>query len=176
MSRTIMLNWIDWVTLAIVLVSVLRGSRYGVWGGLADLFALVAAFFAASALYAGAAQGVVQYLPMVPLHWASLSCFLLIWLVCYLPTSLALRLALGGVPFPASGLVGAVLGAVRGLVLVAALLAVSLAAPFRTVVSADASRSMVAPYLLTGSARVTTMLLPVLPVRVPRIGPGGATF
>jgi uncharacterized membrane protein required for colicin V production len=176
MSRTITLNWIDWVALAIVLVSVLRGSRYGVWGGLADLAALVASFFAASALYAGAARGLVVYFPMLPLAWAALGCFLVIWLVCYLPTSFLLRMGLGGLPFPASGLLGALLGAFRGLVLVAALLLVALAAPFRTVVSKDASHSQVAPYLLDASARVTTVLLPALPVRVPRIGPGGATF
>src|SRR5579884_2345454 len=144
MSRTIALNWIDWVTLAIVLVSILRGSRYGVWGGLADVAALAGAFFAASALYGAAASNVAVFLPMLPL--------------------------------PGAGVVGALLGAFRGLVLVAALLMVTLAAPFRGVISADSSHSQVAPYLLRASARVTAALLPVLPVRVPRIGPGGATF
>ncbi len=176
MSRIIALNWIDWVTLAIVLVSILRGSRYGVWGGIADLAALVATFFTASAFYSAAARAVVRYLPMLPLSWAALCCFLVIWLVCYLVISHLLRLALGGLPFPAAGFIGALLGAFRGLVLVAALLMVALAAPFRAVVSADASRSQVAPYLLRASASATTALLPVLPMHVPRIGPGGVTF
>ncbi len=176
MSRTIALNWIDWVTLAIVLVSILRGSRYGVWGGLADVAALAGAFFAASALYGAAASNVAVFLPMLPLPWAALCSFLAIWLVCYLPASYLLRLGLAGLPFPGAGVVGALLGAFRGLVLVAALLMVTLAAPFRGVISADASHSQVAPYLLRASARVTAALLPVLPVRVPRIGPGGATF
>lgn len=175
MPRMITLNWIDWVTLAIVLVSVLRGARFGAVAGLIDLAGLVATYLAAAAVYPRGAEYLRQ-VPGLTRSWQGLIAFVVIWLGLYLPLGMLIRWISARAKFPASGLLGGVLGVARGIVLVASLLVLTLAAPFRSVVAADAHRSQVAPYLLRGSDRVQTVLLPVLPVHVPRLGPGGATF
>jgi len=175
MPRTITLNWIDWVTLAIVLVSILRGARFGVLAGVVDLCGLVATYLAAAAVYPRGAEYLRQVPGLTP-SWQGLIAFLVIWLGLYLPLGVLIRWIFARAKFPASGLLGGLLGVARGVVLAASLLVLTLAAPFRSVVAADAHRSQVAPYLLSGSERVQAVLLPVLPVRVPRLGPGGATF
>jgi len=173
--RTIILNWIDWVTLAIVLVSILRGARFGAVAGLVDLGVLVASYLTAAASYSKGADLLLE-VSVLDRPWDDVIAFVVIWLGLYLPLGLLIRWVFARAKFPGSGLLGAVLGVARGLVLTAALLLLTLAAPFRSVVAADAHRSRVAPYLLSGSARVLSVLLPTLPVRVPRLGPGGAVF
>jgi uncharacterized membrane protein required for colicin V production len=175
MPRTIALNWIDWVTLAIVLVSILRGARFGVVAGLLDLGGLVATYLAAAAFYPKGAE-LLRQVPGLTPSWQGLIAFVVIWLGLYLPLGMLIRAIFARVKFPTSGLLGGVLGVARGTVLAASLLMLTLAAPFRSVVAADAHRSQVAPYLLRGSDRVQAVLLPALPVRVRRLGPGGATF
>jgi len=175
MPREITLNWIDWVTLAIVLVSILRGARFGALAGLVDLAGLIATYLTAAWAYP---RG-LEYLPRVPglsPSWEGLIAFVVIWLGLYLPLGILIRWTLGRARFPASGLLGGLLGVARGIVLVAVLLVLALAAPFRSVVAADTHRSQVAPYLVRGSERVQEILLPALPVRVRRLGPGGALF
>ncbi len=176
MPRPITLTWIDWITLAIVLVSILRGARSGVLAGLADLAVLVAAFLAAAALYPQGASLVQQYRGLLPAPWAAFAAFVVIWLGLYILVGLLARWAFGGATAPASRMLGGVLGGIRGLVLATALLVVTLAAPFHRAVTADAERSHLAPYLLRANDRVEAALLPRLPVRVPRIGPGGRLF
>jgi uncharacterized membrane protein required for colicin V production len=188
MLDTSSLNWMDWITLAIVLVSILRGTRYGLLAGAGDLAALVGAFFAASALYA---QGTVVFhgwldlarqqplldrLPGLPPPWEALLSFVAIWLGLYIPAGSLVRWLLGHTAVPASRMLGGLLGGVRGLALVTAILVIMLAAPFHRVVAADAARSRVAPYLLRAHEGVEKLLLPTLPVRVPRLGPGGTLF
>jgi uncharacterized membrane protein required for colicin V production len=175
MPRTITLNWIDWVTLAIVLVSILRGARYGAVAGLFDLGGLVATYLAAAVWYP---QGgaMLARVPGLTRPWDGFIAFVVIWFVLYLSLGRVIRWVFARAQFPGSGLVGGAFGVARGTVLAAALLVLTFAAPFRSVVAADARRSQVAPYLLRGSARVQDMLLPALPVRVPRLGPGGAVF
>ncbi len=188
MPDTSSLNWMDWITLAIVLVSILRGTRYGVLAGAGDLAALIAAFFVASALYAqGAAvlhhwfdlarqQPPLERLPGLPPPWEALLSFVVIWLGLYIPAGNIVRWLLGHAAVPASRMLGGLLGGVRGLALVTALLVIMLAAPFHRVVAADAARSRVAPFLLKARENVEKFLLPTLPVHVPRIGPGGTLF
>jgi uncharacterized membrane protein required for colicin V production len=173
--RTITLNWIDWVTLAIVLVSILRGARFGAVAGLVDLGGLVATYLTAAAFYSKGADLLLD-VPVLNRPWDGLIAFVVVWLGLYLPLGFLIRWVFARAKFPGSGLLGGVLGVGRGIVLTAALLLLTLAAPFRSVVAADAHRSQVAPYLLDGSARVQSVLLPTLPVRVPRLGPGGAVF
>jgi uncharacterized membrane protein required for colicin V production len=175
MPRTITLNWIDWITLAIVLVSILRGARFGALAGLLDLGGLVATYLAAAAVYPKGAE-LLRDVPGLTRSWAGLIAFVVIWLGLYIPLGIAIRSISAGAKFPASGLLGGVLGVARGAVLATTLLVLTLAAPFRGVVAADTHRSQVAPYLLNGSERVQKVLLPALPVRVPRLGPGGAAF
>jgi uncharacterized membrane protein required for colicin V production len=175
MPRTITLNWIDWVTLAIVLVSILRGARFGALAGLLDLGGLVATYLAAAALYPHGAE-LLRRLPGLTRSWEGLIAFVVIWLALYLPLGILIRWIFARAQFPASGLLGGILGVARGIVLAASLLMLTLAAPFRGVVTADAHRSQVAPYLLRGSDHVQAMLLPALPVHVPKMGPGGTTF
>lgn len=188
MPDTSSLNWMDWITLAIVLVSILRGTRYGVLAGAGDLAALIAAFFAASALYTQGAvalyrwldlarhQPLLDRLPGMPPAWEALLSFIVIWLGLYIPAGNIVRWVLGHAAVPASRMLGGLLGGVRGLALVTALLVIMLAAPFHRVVAADAARSRVAPYLLKAHEGVEKFLLPTLPVHVPRIGPGGTLF
>ena len=176
MPHTLLFNWIDWITLARVLVSVLRGWRIGAPAGLLDLLALVATFLAASVYYPLGAS----YLSISALtpSWQSLIAFVVMWMALYLPLGMLIRWALWRATFPVSGLVGAALGIARGLVLAAGLLVVMLAAPFHSVIAADAHHSQVAPYLLRGNAKFQRLLLQKLPIgmRVPRIGPGGTMF
>ncbi len=177
MPRTIALNWIDWVILAIVLVSILRGSRFGVVAGLGDLAVLVGAFLAAGALYPGIAAWARHDLVPFPEAWAAFSAFLIIWLGLYLPVGWLVRWAVGGhAGAPLSRLLGGVLGGIRGLVLMTALLVVTLAGPFDQAIAADAKRSWVVTSLLRANDRVEAVLLPALPVSVPRLGPGGVRF
>lgn len=188
MFDTTSLNWMDWITLAIVLVSILRGTRYGVLAGAGDLAALIGAFFAASATYVqGAAvlhgwldsvwqRPLLDRLPALPPAWEALISFVVIWLGLYIPAGNIVRWLLGHAAVPASRMLGGLVGGVRGLALVTAFLVIMLAAPFHRVVAADAARSRVAPYLLRAHAGVEKLLLPSLPVRVPRIGPGGTLF
>lgn len=176
MSRTLTVNWMDWMTLAIVLVSVLRGARRGVLAGVLDVAVLVAAFLSAAVLYSEGAAVLRSHLSVLPSQWAAFLAFLIIWFGLYLPVGMLVRWALGGEAVPASRMMGGVLGILYGLVLVTALLVVTLAAPFHRVVAVDAGRSRVAPYLLRANDRALGLLRPVLPLRVPRIGPGGKSF
>lgn len=178
MLRTITLNWIDWIILAIVLVSFLRGARWGVLAGLGDLVVLVAAFLTAAALYASATVWMRrETFDSLSEAWAAFLTFVVIWLGLYLPVGWLARWALGGnAAAPAARLVGGAIGALRGLVLVTAALAIVLAGPFGRAVAADASRSWVAPSLLQANDRVQAALLPALHVQVPRIGPGATRF
>jgi len=177
MPRIIAPNWVDWVTLAIVLVSVVRAIRYGVLASAADLVVLVVSFLIASLAYATGGDIVRQYLPMMAASWARLIAFVVVWLVCYLPTSRLLRLLLENAPFPLIWVFGPLIGLLRGVVLATVILVVALAAPFRDVVAEDAAKSLIGPSLLSGNDRVLSALLPALePVRVPRVGPGGEKF
>jgi len=175
MPRVITMNWIDWVIVALVLISGVRGARFGFWVVIADVLSVIVGFLAASALYGDAAAIVTQYLPMVPRSWVSLIAFVVVWVVVYFPLSRVARLALGSAPFPARELTGAVLGAARGFIVAAAVLVVALAAPSRDTVARDADGSLVAPYLLRVDS-LAMKRLPDLPVSVPQIGPGGKMF
>jgi membrane protein required for colicin V production len=175
MPQTMTLTWIDWATLAIVLVAILRGSQRGFLSGLVDLVVLVAAFFAASALYTRGALYLKKVL-ILPGAWEALASFVIIWLVLYIGVSLLIRWFLRENMSTASRIVGGVLGGIRGLAIVTILLALVLAAPIQGAVKKDVTRSRVAPYLLRAQDRIMTALLPALPVRIPRIGPGGRSF
>jgi membrane protein required for colicin V production len=177
MPHTVALNWIDWVTLGLVLVSILRGARLGAPAQLLDLAALIATYLAAAVYFPFG----VEYLSRIPSltpSWQGFISFVLVWMGLYLPLSMLVKLALGGISFPARGVLGALLGMTRGFVLAGALLVLTLAAPFRTVIAADAHHSQVAPYLLSGNTRFQRLLRTTLPIgkRVPRLGPGGTVF
>jgi len=169
------MNWIDWVTVALILVSGVRGARYGFWVVLIDTASVIVGFLAASALYTGGGTIVTQYLQMVPPSWGALIAFVVVWVVIYFPLSRLARMLLRDVPFPASEITGAMLGAARGFILATAILVVALAAPFRATVQRDADNSLLATYLLALNSRAAREL-PNLPVTVPQIGPGGKTF
>jgi uncharacterized membrane protein required for colicin V production len=176
MPRTVELNWIDWLTLAIVLVSVLRGVRSGAPAELFDLFGLVATYMTAAVYYPLGAEYLSQVPRLTP-PWQGFIAFVVIWVSVYLPLSMLIRWALYNAVFPASGFFGGLVGVARGLVLAAALLVVLLATPLRSVVVADAHHSHVAPYLLRGNSRFQRLLRTnAIGLRVPRLGPGGTMF
>lgn len=174
-ARTITLNWIDWITLAVVLVSILRGAKYGLVAGALDIFMLLVTFFFTSAQYQRGVELLKEHL-FLPPAWAGLVSFVIIWLGLYSLSGILFRWSLGETEDPTSRTLGGVAGSVRGVVLVTAFLVIALAAPFRESVQPDADRSRVAPYLLEGYERLVDVVLPTFYVRVPRIGPGGATF
>jgi membrane protein required for colicin V production len=169
------LTWIDWIALAIVLVSILRGAYRGPLAGLLDLIVLALEFFAASAMYSRGALYLKKVL-LLPASWEALTAFVVIWLVLYVGISVLIRWFLRENMSTASRIVGGVVGGVRGLALATVLVVVALAAPVQATVEKDITRSRVTPYLLRAHDRVMTAVLPVLPVRVPRIGPGGHPF
>ena len=175
MARTISVNWIDWITLAIVLISVLRGTRYGVLAGLIDFAAMLGAFFAASVLYAGAVP-MLQRSLFLPPNWGGFLAFTVIWLALYLGVGIIVRLVHGVKTVPLSEILGGAMGVVRGLALTTACLVIMLAAPFHQTIEQDAKRSIVAPVLLKGHNAIMVTFVPTIPVRIPRIGPGGTVF
>ena len=175
MARTISVNWIDWITLAIVLISILRGTRYGVLAGLIDLAAMVGAFLAASVLYVNAVPTLHQTLAL-PASWGGFLAFTVIWLGLYILIGTIVRLVHGVKTVPLSEILGGLLGGVRGITMATALLVVLLAAPFHETVEPDAKHSTIAPVLLKGYGVIMGAVVPAMPVRIPRIGPGGTTF
>jgi uncharacterized membrane protein required for colicin V production len=175
MSRTIALNWIDWIALAIVLISILRGTRYGVLAGIIDLFAMMGAFFAAGILYVRVVPALHQVL-FLPPSWGGFVAFIVIWLALYIVVGIIVRLVHGVKTLPLSEILGGVMGVVRGVTLSTFLLVLLLAAPFREAIEPDAKHSTVAPYLLQGYSAMLAALSPVAPFPLTRIGPGGAVF
>jgi membrane protein required for colicin V production len=175
MARTITVNWIDWITLAIVLISILRGTRYGVLAGVIDFVAMLAAFLAASVLYVRAVP-VLQHSLFLPANWGGFLAFTVIWLVLYLGVGIVVRLVHGIKTVPLSEILGGAMGIVRGLALVTVCLVIMLAAPFHGAIEQDVKRSVVAPALLKGYDAIMVLVLPTIPVRIPRIGPGGTVF
>ena len=175
MARTITVNWIDWITLAVVLISILRGTRYGVLAGVIDFVAMLGAFFAASILYVRVVPG-LQHALALPPNWGGFLAFTVIWLVLYVAVGVVVRLVHGVKTVPLSEILGGAMGVVRGLALVTACLAVVLASPFRQAIEQDTKRSIVAPLLLKGYDAVMGTVLPTIPVQIPRIGPGGTVF
>ncbi len=113
MPRTITFNWIDWITLAIVLISVLRGARFGAVAGVIDLAGLIATYLAAAATYPRGAA-LLHQAPMLSPSWEALIAFVVIWLGLYIPLGLLIRWACAWARFPASGLVGGAFGVARG--------------------------------------------------------------
>ncbi len=175
MSRVVTVNWIDWITLAVVLISILRGTRYGVLAGVIDFAAMILAFFAASVLYVQAVP-TLQHSLFLPPSWGGFLAFTVIWLVLYLAVGIVVRLVHGVKTVPLSEILGGAMGIVRGLGLVTACLVIMLAAPFHQAIEQDAKRSIVAPVLPKGYNAVMVTILPTLPIRIPRIGPGGTAF
>jgi len=175
MGRTISVNWIDWITLAIILVAVLRGTRYGVLAGAIDLGAIIGAFFVASALYAHVASGLHQALS-VPTDWGGFVAFTVIWLGLYILVGSLVRLMHGVKTSPYSEALGGAIGVLRGIALATVLLVILLVSPFRQSVEPDAKRSLVAQLLISEYTDVMKILVPVIPVRTPRPGPDGTPF
>ncbi len=175
MGRTISVNWIDWITLAIVLVAVLRGTRYGVLAGAIDLGAMIGAFLVASAAYPHVAPGLHEALNL-PEDWGGFLAFTVIWLGLYILVGSVVRLVHGVKTSPYSEILGGAIGVLRGIALATVLLVILLAAPFRGSVEPDAKRSLVATFLLSEYTDVMKILLPAMPLRVPRPGPDGTPF
>jgi uncharacterized membrane protein required for colicin V production len=175
MVRVITVNWIDWITLAVVLISILRGTRYGVLAGIIDFGAMLGAFFAASILYVRAVPA-LQHSLFLPPSWGGFVAFTAIWLVLYVGVGVVVRLVHGVKTVPLSEILGGAMGVLRGLAFATACLVVVLAAPFHQAVEQDTKHSIVAPLLLKGYDAVMVTIVPSIPVRIPRIGPGGNVF
>jgi uncharacterized membrane protein required for colicin V production len=175
MGQTIVVNWIDWITLAIVLVSILRGTRYGVLAGVLDLLAMVASFFAASVLYTRAVPPLRQSL-LLPAPWAGFVAVVVIWLILYFLAGIIIRLIVGKKKLALSEVLGGLVGGIRGLALTTILLVLLVAAPFREAIARDADQSTAAAYLLRAYDAVMASIAPTMPVHIPRIGPGGIRF
>jgi membrane protein required for colicin V production len=175
MARVVTVNWIDWITLAVVLISVLRGTRYGVLAGIIDFAAMIGAFLAASVLYVQAVP-TLQHSLFLPPSWGGFLAFTVIWLVLYIAVGVVVRLVHGIKTVPLSEILGGAIGIVRGLGLVTACLAIMLAAPFRQAIEQDTKHSIVAPVLLKGYNAFMVTMVSTIPIRITRIGPGGTVF
>jgi len=175
MGRTITVNWIDWITLAFILVAILRGTRYGVLAGVIDLAAMGGAFLIASMLYGHVVPGLHQALNL-PTEWGGFLAFTVIWLGLYILVGAVVRLIHGVRTAPFSELLGGAIGAVRGIALATVLLVILLASPFREGVERDAKRSLAATFLVSGYKDVMEIVTHAIPMRIPRIGPGGTPF
>jgi len=169
-------TWLDWVTLAILLVTILLGLQRGPVRTLLEaLFALLS-YVGAALLFRPAAETFFGTTFPWP-DWAATVSFAVLFLLFvvvgnYLTAWIAGRKAATDAAIVLGGLSGVVKGALLGIVLVTFLLA----APFAPAVQKDVERSVVGPYLVSGQLALHGTLSALLPVRLPALGPGGEKF
>ncbi len=169
-------TWLDWVTLTILLLAVLLGLQRGPVRTLLEAFFVLLSYLGASVLFRPAAEALFGTTFPWP-DWASTVAFAVLFVLFvvvgnYLTAWIAGRRAATGGAIVLGGLCGVLKGALLGVVLVTFLLA----APFAPAVQRDVERSVVGPYLVGWQLALHRAVSPLLPVRLPALGPGGEKF
>ncbi|GBD29275.1 hypothetical protein HRbin32_00362 [bacterium HR32] len=169
-------TWLDWVMLALLLLSVLLGLQRGPVRTLVESAFVLASYLGAAVLFRQAAETFFGTTFPWP-DWAATVAFAVLFLIFlvvgnFLTAWIAGRRAATGVAILLGGLVGVVKAAVLGVVLVTFLLS----APFAPQVRQDVDRSASGPYLVGWQLAVHRAVSPLLPVRLPALGPGGEKF
>lgn len=170
------MTWVDWAIAAFALFAALQGLRRGLVAALIGILAVLAAYLVASAWYETLGRAIHTW-SRLSLSWANTAAFTVLLLLVYeliaLLVSLAIRVK--GIPV-AMRLSGMVVGALRGVVLAAALLMVALAAPPGEPLRRDVDRSVIAPYAVAAYREGLRALAGVLPEGFAVFGTGSARF
>jgi uncharacterized protein YkwD len=165
------LNWLDWVVILLLVISVLDGIRRGLLLGVLDLAAAAVGVAAAILLERQAGDGLGRLVPSLPAGLAHLGAFLAILLLVQLLIGATIgrliaalvgaidRTPLGGV----DRLLGAVPGLVRGVVTVTLFLLPFALVPLVPSVSQAIQQS-------TLSDRLVSLALQVTPIVEARLG------
>lgn len=169
-------TWLDWVTLALLLVTVLLGLQRGPVRTLLETLFVLLSYVGAALLFRPAAETFFGTAFPWP-DWAATVSFAVLFLLFvvvgnYLTAWIAGRKAATGGAIVLGGLSGVLKGVLLGIVLVTFLLA----APFAPAIQRDVERSVVGPYLAGWQLGLHRALSPLLPVRLPALGPGGEKF
>jgi uncharacterized membrane protein required for colicin V production len=169
-------TWLDWVVLALLLVAVLLGLQRGPVRTLLETFFVLLSYLGAALLFRPAAEAFFGATFPWP-DWAATVAFAVLFLLFvvvgnYLTAWIAGRRAATGGAIVLGGVAGVVKAALLGVVLVTFLLS----APFAPAIQRDVERSVVGPYLAGWQVALHRTLSPLLPVRLPALGPGGEKF
>jgi len=169
-------TWLDWVVLAVLLVTVLLGLQRGPVRTLLETLFVLLSYLGAAVLFRPAAETFFGTGFPWP-DWAATVSFAVLFLLFvvvgnYLTAWIAGRRAATGAAIVLGGLSGVVKGTLLGIVLVTFLLA----APFAPAIQRDVERSVSGPYLVGWQVGLHRALTPLLPVRLPALGPGGEKF
>jgi uncharacterized membrane protein required for colicin V production len=169
-------TWLDWVTLALLLLTVLLGLQRGPVRTLLEALFVLLSYLGASLLFRPAAETFFGTGFPWP-DWAATVAFAVLFLVFvvvgnYLTAWIAGRKAATG----GAIVLGGISGVVKGLLLAMVLVTFLLSAPFAPAVQRDVERSVVGPYLAGWQVALHRALAPLLPVRLPALGPGGEKF
>lgn len=159
------MTWIDWVIVAILFFTALHGLRRGVVVALIGVIGVIAAYLTASFWY-GSLAVVLSDGVHLPKPWAGTLAYgaLFLGVYVFIGTLAAVLLDSASLSVP-NRLLGLVTGAVKGGLLAAALLGLTLASPFGDRATQDAGRSALAPYALRLQRNGAQSLARVLPDR-----------
>lgn len=181
------MTWIDWLIVTIVVVSLPQGLRRGAGAAGGSAVGVVLAYVVASYTYASVAAS-FEHIPIDRPEWAAsvepLSpawqatiAFLLMFLVASVVGTILAGAALGSLtPSGGSRLAGAAAGALRGVLVSAALLMVAIASPAGGPVASDAVRSAIAGPIAEGTSATIEWVNASLPPAFRIFGGGGARF
>lgn len=170
------MTWIDWVIVAILFFTALHGLRRGVVVALIGAIGVVAAYLLASFWYGSLAM-VLSDGVHLPKPWAGTLAYSALFLGVYvfIGTLAAVLLNSASLSVP-SRLLGLMTGIVKGGLLAAVLLGLTLASPFGDQATQDAGRSALAPYALRLQRNGAQSLARVLPGRFRPFGAGDIRF
>jgi uncharacterized membrane protein required for colicin V production len=169
-------TWFDWLMLALLLLSVLLGLQRGPVRTLVESAFVLVSYLGAALLFRQAAETFFGTTFPWP-DWAATVAFALLFLIFlvvgnFLTAWIAGRRAATGAAIVLGGLAGVVKAALLGVVVVTFLLS----APFAPQVRQDVDRSVSGPTLSAWQVAVHQAVAPLLPVRLPALGPGGEKF
>lgn len=169
-------TWLDWAMLAVLLLCVLLGLQRGPVRTLVESAFVLLSYLGAAVLFRQAAETFFGTTFPWP-DWAATVAFAILFLIFlvvgnYLTAWIAGRRAATGVSIVLGGLAGVLKAALLGMVVVTFLLS----APFAPQIRQDVERSVSGPYLSSWQVVLHQALAPLLPVRLPALGPGGEKF
>ncbi len=158
------MTWIDWVIIALVMFSLLQGLRRGPFVGFFSVLGLIVAFVAASGWHPLLADTLTQGLRLSR-SWAATAAFFVLLGSIYVAIGVIATTLLSSPLSVRARLLGAFVGAVKGILLAMMLLAVAMASPLRESVGRDAERSRLAPYAVRVQHLGVTSLARILPAK-----------
>lgn len=180
------MTWIDWLIVALVIASIPQGLRRGAGTTAGSAVGVIFAYIAASYGYRTVTGWFGDFpvsrpdwynLNPVPAPWQATIAFLVVFLVMSALFTILAGVALGSLtPSPASRLTGAAGGALRGVLVSAALLMIALASPAGNVIASDVVRSAIAEPIADGANATIAWINAAVPPPFQVFGGPGARF